>query len=411
MFWALLLSVVPTDWARQRIVSRLGAVTGRSVRIATVRVGALGGIYLTGLEIGAPGASGDPWLKVAEAHINVSPLQMLCGQVEPTATDIRGVTLRILRREDGTLELADLIQGSAPSSPTAGSKSCLLSHLALRIREAQVDVIDLPTQTRLECRAVEGRATSEGRHATIQELKGTLNGGSFEVVAQLDRTTPSPSFEGQIRAQGIAMNEGMGALCYLVPILSGDSGHPDGTLGINLYLRGHGTARAELRASIVGHGAVSLDPIQLEGSRLLDDLASFVELPPQGRVGSIKGSFTIKQGRILSDDLTLSISRLPIVLSGWTDFDGRVNYRVRTDSLVDRLPVKARDLLADLAIEAQQLTNVKIEGPIDAPSVTIDGIPLHPATARRESANASAPGDDRQRLRDLGRRLRDRLLR
>jgi AsmA protein len=411
--WALLLTVAPTDWARQRVVAKLSLASGRSVRVATLRLGVFGGIYLTGLEIGAPGASDDPWLKVAEAHINVSPLQMFCGKVEPTETDVRGVVLRIRRRADGSLELADLIRGSDASTPAADSESCPLSRFALRIRDARVDVIDTPTRTRLAFTDVEGRATWVGRRATIQEMRGALSGGTFEVTAQLDRSSSSPSFEGHIRATDIALNEGMGVLGYLVPFLSDRSDHPDGTLGINLYLRGEGTTRDELRRSIVGHGAVSLDPIELEGSRLLDELAPFLELPPQWRVGSAKSDFEIKQGRISSDDLTINITRVPIVLSGWTDFDGRVNYRVRGDGLADRLPGKARELLADLSIEAPQLNSLKVEGAIDSPTITVDGIPLNPATCRGEAANAPAPspGDDRERLKDLGRRLRDRLIR
>src|SRR4029077_6203647 len=126
-------------WARQRIVARMSEASGRSVRIASLRVGALGGIYLTGLEIGAPGASDNPWLKVAEAHLNVSPLQLLCGRVEPTETEVRGIDLRVLRREDGSLELDDLVQGTetAPAAPETepGSTSCPLSRLSLRIRD------------------------------------------------------------------------------------------------------------------------------------------------------------------------------------------------------------------------------------------------------------------------------------
>ncbi|MEA2631749.1 MAG: hypothetical protein QOE66_1968 [Chloroflexota bacterium] len=416
VFWAVLLSVVPTDWARQHIVARMSRASGRSVRIATVRVGVLGGIYLTGLEIGAPGAAGDPWLKVAEAHLNVSPLQLLCGRVEPTETEVRGIDLRVLRREDGSLELDDLVQGTeaAPAAPETepGSTSCPLSRLSLRIRETRVTVIDMPTRTRLEFRGVEGRALSEreGRLARIQELKGTLNGGLFEMAAHLDRTTTSPSFEGQIRAQGIALNAGMSALGYLVPVLSGDSGSLDGTLDINLYLRGQGATHAELRDKVVGHGTISLDPIQLEGSRLLAELASYVELPAQGRVGSARSDFVVKQGRIVSDNLTVNLTKLPIVLAGWTDFDGRVNYRVRTDGLADRLPSKARDLLAELKIDAGELATLKVEGAIDAPDVTIDGVPLNPRTAGRVDP-AQPRGDDRQRIRELGRRLRDRILR
>ena len=98
---------------------------------------------------------------MAEAHINVSPLQLICGQAEPTETVVRGLTLRVLRAPDGSLELDDLIQAPADPSaaPSGTGQSCPLSRPDLRIQEAQVTVIDVPTGTRLEFRDVEGRAT------------------------------------------------------------------------------------------------------------------------------------------------------------------------------------------------------------------------------------------------------------
>jgi AsmA protein len=412
LLWTLLVAVAPTDWARQRFAAKMSKATGRSVRIATVRVGILGGIYLTGLEIGAPGGADDPWLKVAQAHINVSPWQMLCGQVEPTETVVRGIDLRVLRRRDGSFELEDLIRGvDSPAEETgAGPCTCPLSRLDLHISAARVTVIDVPTGTRLEFHDLEGRAVSEGRNATIQELRGTVNGGTFEVTAQLDRSTVAPWFEGHLRAQGIALGQGMNALGYLVPVLANPSGTLDGTLAINLYLRGQGATRARLRETIVGNGSVSLDPIHLDGSRWLDELSAVVELPPERRIGSVKSDFVIKQGRILSDDLTVSITKLPLVLSGWTDFDGTVNYRTRGESLMERLPGKARDMLAELSIDVRDLSTLRVEGAVDAPQITVGGVPLSQnATAGRDEA--PAPGDDRQRLRELGRRLRDRILR
>ena len=246
ILWILLVSVAPTDWARQRFAARMTEATGRSVRIATVRVGILGGIYMTGLEIGAPGAAGDPWLRVAQAHLNISPWQLLCGHAAPTRTEVQGISLRVLRRGDGTLELDDLIQGveTAEAEVESGHSSCPLSRLDLRIKDALVTVIDTPTRSRLEFRDIEGRATSEGRNATIQELRGTLNGGSFEVVAQLDRSTAAPLFEGHLRARRIELNQGMSALGYLVPVLLNPAGSLDGTLDIDLYLRGKGATRA-----------------------------------------------------------------------------------------------------------------------------------------------------------------------
>src|SRR4051812_20098167 len=115
ILWATVLAVTPTEWARTRIVAQLGRSTGRSVRLGSLRVGFFGSVYLAGLEIGAPGSGGDPWLKAPWTRINVSMLQLLAGQVEPSEIELRGLSLRVLRRKDGTLELADLLAARDPA--------------------------------------------------------------------------------------------------------------------------------------------------------------------------------------------------------------------------------------------------------------------------------------------------------
>src|SRR4051794_8464321 len=59
--WALLLAIVPTDWARARLVARLEQATGRAVRLEGLRLGFCGGVRLRNLEIGEPEAVADPW--------------------------------------------------------------------------------------------------------------------------------------------------------------------------------------------------------------------------------------------------------------------------------------------------------------------------------------------------------------
>src|SRR4051794_36462947 len=111
LFWATVLAVTPTEWARARIVARLSEATGRPTRLGRVKLGALGAVYLVDLQIGAPGSKNDnPWLKVPSTRINVSVLQLLAGQIEPNNIEVRGLSLRVLRRSDGTLELADLLE-------------------------------------------------------------------------------------------------------------------------------------------------------------------------------------------------------------------------------------------------------------------------------------------------------------
>ena len=133
-------------------------------------------------------------------------------------------------------------------------------------------------------------------------------------------------------------------------------------------------------------------------------------MPPQRRVGSVTSDFAIKQGRIQSENLTVNFAKLPIVLAGWTSFDGGVNYRLRGESVMERLPNKARELLVDLSIDARDLSGLKIEGAIEDPDVTLCGVPLT-LTPAGGPGDPSGPGDDRQRLREVGRRLRERILR
>ena len=44
--WAVILALVPTEWARTRMADRLASATGRSVRIGALRLGVLGNLRI-----------------------------------------------------------------------------------------------------------------------------------------------------------------------------------------------------------------------------------------------------------------------------------------------------------------------------------------------------------------------------
>jgi AsmA protein len=407
--WAIFLAVIPTDCARQKIAERLSRASGRNVTLGRVRLGALGGVYLTDLTIGAPRSNDDPWFQAKEAAINVNLLQLLLGQIDPTEIEVRGLDLRIHRRSDGTLELADLLR-SAPSSqnpqnlePSATSEPAGLS---VRVRQGSVWVIDEPSRTRLNFTQIEGRGTCKGPLARVDELRGILNGGPFELAGQLDRSGPEASFEGQIRLRQAALCEGMSALGYVVPVLAGLPAQLDGKLSLDIYVQGRGRTHDAVLRSLVGHGRVSLDPIALDGSQLLAGIGTLLEQEPQRRVGAIRSDMTIKGGRVATDNLTLDVARTPIVLVGWTDFGGQVNYRLRTDRISQKLPTKAKALLSDLSVDLRDLADIKIQGTLNSLAITVDGVAVpgpNGEPVRRL--------DDRERLREVGRRLLDRVRR
>lgn len=403
--WCLFVTVVPTACARQAIVERLGKSSGRRVTLGNLRIGLLGAVYLTDLTIGAPDSINKPWLHLREASIDVSLGQLFFGKVQPTNIDAHGLQLRILRRTDGTLELSDFLQTPIdPSNPNRSSPEPDCPELTLSLSDSSITVIDEPTDTHLDFLSLEGTATCQGRLVTINELRGFLNGGSFQLAAQVDKSNSEPAYEGQLQLKNTPLREGMNALRYLVPVLDGPSSQKlDGKLALDFYLRGQGTSAKAIRKSLVGHGSLVLDPVMMDGSQLITELSKLIELPRQGQVGSVRTDFIVKNGRVATDNLTLDVARLPIVFAGWTDFDGQVDYRLRSELLTDKIPSKARNFLAEMSIDLSPLTDVKVHGTVNSLILNIADVPLNDENGR--------PHDDRQRLREIGRQLRDRIRR
>jgi AsmA protein len=403
----LIITLFPTEWARTRIQGRLSQVTGHPAHVGSLRLGWLGGVQLADLAINQPNSAAGPWLRVSRLRLNLSLLHLLVGRCEPTRVEVEGLALRVHRDRNGKFEFGDLLHAQSPSAAAAatvsgsGTDPCALE---ITVQDGRVTLIDEPSDTRLEFSAVEGEGSWQRRTAAIKALRGEVNGGHIDIVAQLDHAADSPMFEGQVRTQGVALKGGMGALRYLIPVFAsaGESGSLDGRLDLNLYLRGQGSTRAEVRRSVIGHGTIAVDPIRLDGSELVGALADLFELPPRDRIGSVRSQFAIGQGRVTTDRLSLAVGQMPIVLAGWTDFDGHVDYQVRQEGLVSRIPQKARNLLADLPVDLNDLMALHVAGTLDNLNLTLDGTTLDDRSTRH--------ADERMRLREFGRRLRDRIL-
>jgi AsmA protein len=412
VLWGVILALVPTDWARDRVVEQLAKATGQPVRLHAIRLGALGGLRIEGLEVGRSEAPG-PWLRVDAASADVNLAQLVVGHIEPSNVEADGVDLRIHRGPDGSLEFGDLLRSSRDPGPPAAAAPAPTPEakgaggpdsLAFRLRNARIRVIDEPTATSLDFADLEGNGTWHAARVTLDTLRGTLNGGHFELSAQLDRSAAAPAFEARLHAERVKLGVGMGALSYLVPVLAGETSGVEGKLDLDLALRGQGATPDDLLRSLSGKGNLVLDPVALEGSKLVAELSTLAALPADERVGSVRTQFVIGDGRVATDDLTLKVAQVPIGLAGWTDFQGRVDYRIRTEGLTRRLSRDGRGLLASLPSELHDLVDLHLEGSLDRLKVTVGSVPL-------SGGDPAQRDQDRERLRDLGRRLKDKFLR
>jgi AsmA protein len=415
LLWVLVVLLAPTDWARSHVVAALEKASGRAVQIQKLSVCLGGGISLSNLRIGAPGAIGDPWLQAELIEIDVSPIQLLCGRFEPSRLDVEGATLRVLRRQDGALELSDLVPsdgGQSPSqaeSPTSEPHRCGCYKLKARLRRTNVVLIDEPTRTRMTLQQVEGDAALEEDGAFMVTLSGLWNQGPFQLTMHADQSSGQPSFDGQFRCSDVVMDQGMTVIRYAVPVLAGAPVESQGRLGANVYLSGRGQASAELSKSLLGHGTLTLDPISLGGTPLVAEFAKVVGQPEDGSMGSIHTSFVVKEGRIVTEDLSVNVGKIPVSVSGWTDLGGGLDYQVRLDHLADRLPEKARQYMSSLDLDVNALTTLRLSGTVD--QVTIRPVGAAAMGNGKKGLERVLAPEDRQRLKVLGRQIRDKLLR
>lgn len=407
LLWCLIVLLAPTNWARRQVIAALERSSGRAVDLDSLTVCFSGGLDLTNLRIGAPGSQGDPWLEAGKLHLDVGVFQILCGRFDATALDIDGLRLRVRRRADGTFELADLVRvrggsGGSDSQTCSGPTS-----LQVHVSHAEIHLIDEPTHGDVVLEGVEGEGTWEEGRTITGSMTGMVNQGEFRFSGSLNRIPGRPSFEGQVFADRVVLDDGMAFLRYLVPVLAGASFRVGGDMTMEIYLRGDGETREMLRQTLVGDGRIMIDPIQLDGSELFAEVEKSLPMPVKNRGGSLRTEFTVKEGRITTNRLALNVAKAPLVVTGWTDFDGRLDYRMSLDGIADRVPDRARRLLADLDLDVDALSGLRLSGTVDDLNVSVLG----------RGADAASPVDgflsppDKQRLKLLGREIRDKLIR
>jgi len=410
LLWLVIVLLAPTSWARSHVIAALEDGSGRSVQLDDLRVCLRGCISLQNLRISAPGAAADPWFKAETIEIDVSPIQLLCGRFEPSRLDVEGATLRVYRRTDGSLELSDLVspRGERAGSTTAEESTSCGSHpLEAHLRKMRVILIDEQSQTQMTLDDVKGEGTREDDGSLRFSLSGLWNQGPFQLTAQLDRSVGQPFFDGQFRASEVVMDQGMSAIRYAVPVLAGAPVELKGRLGANVYLSGRGRTGDEIRKSLTGRGSLSLDPISLEGTPLVAEFARIAGQSKDDAVGSIYTDLVIKDQRLSTDHLTMTLGRVPVNVAGWTDFTGKLDYQVKLDTLTSRIPEKAREYLSGLDVDVDTLTALHLTG-------TVDRVAIRPFGTGREGRNTVERiigPEDRQRLKVLGRQLRDKFLR
>ncbi len=270
-------------------------------------------------------------------------------------------------------------------------------------------MIDEPSKSVLHLRNVEGDASREGKRVVVNNMRGNLNGGPFQFSGQLDRSGGELALELKFRAEKVVLDDGMRLIRYVVPVLADSTLDLKGQLDSDLHIQGKGKTWETMSRTLAGRGAVAINPIDLDGSPVVTELSKIVDLKRQGRVASIKSDFAIGNRRVTTDHFVLDVGRVALSLAGWTDFDGNLEYRINLNGLDDRLPDTARRFLSDLNVEMKTLKVLTLRGTINQMVVELNGVSLDRDLLRE--ANVKLKKQDREKLRVLGKKLLDELVR
>jgi len=407
--WVLAVELMPTRWLARRVETSVGKLTGLPVHVNRLRLTLTGGVIVDGLQLGPiEGADESTQLSVAKVIVDVDWFSVMTGRLAMTDVALVGIEGLLTRSPDGDWLPKRWLEPleSAESGWSKGkAKSWLVD---VEIRGGRLEVADPTHRSKVVITGLMGIAEAGEGYFKMPELIGKVDGGELMLAVSADRFQEIPIFDANIGMRNVPLGIHFDVLGFICPLLAGESASPKGRMDLELYVQGR--LEQDWASTLKGRGNLRLDPISMEGLPLahklgLDTLMAEIN-GVQNRVEDltlkVSSPFTIQSRRVVSPSLRVDVGPIPLKFEGWTDFDGQLDYVIRTDAIREQLPVGMRGVLDDLKPQDEALA---IRGRLDALTILVNDQPL---TTERYQIRKT---DLRNNLEQISRRLSDRLAR
>jgi hypothetical protein len=391
------------------VETSVGKLTGLPVHVNRLRLTLTGGVIVDGLQLGPiEGADESTQLSVAKVIVDVDWFSVMTGRLAMTDVALVGIEGLLTRSPDGDW-LPKRWLGPLESAESGWSKGKAKSWLVdVEIRGGRLEVADPTHRSKVVITGLMGIAEAGEGYFKMPELIGKVDGGELMLAVSADRFQEIPIFDANIGMRNVPLGIHFDVLGFICPLLAGESASPKGRMDLELYVQGR--LEQDWASTLKGRGNLRLDPISMEGLPLaqklgLDTLMAEIN-GVQNRVEDltlkVSSPFTIQSRRVVSPSLRVDVGPIPLKFEGWTDFDGQLDYVIRTDAIREQLPVGMRGVLDDLKPQDEALA---IRGRLDALTILVNDQPL---TTERYQIRKT---DLRNNLEQISRRLSDRLAR
>ncbi|ODS33605.1 MAG: hypothetical protein SCARUB_01268 [Candidatus Scalindua rubra] len=169
---------------------------------------------------------------------------------------------------------------------------------------------------------------------TTKDFAFKLNEGPGTVSASANLKEEKPALDFDMKLSDVRINQNMDLLAYIIPILSAPEGKISGKLSMMFNAKGNGLNwQDDLSKSLNGLGEIDIKDGHIKGGKLTSKIFKTFGKKGEYKFDNITTKFIIDDSKISNDDISVNGKDFNIGLSGWTSFDGRLEYSVEAEAL------------------------------------------------------------------------------
>jgi len=204
---------------------------------------------------------------------------------------------------------------------------------------------------------------------TTKDFSFVLNDGPCTVLASVDLKEEKPPLIFDMKLSDANINQNMDVLAYIVPVLAAPEGKLAGTLNMQFKAKGNGLDwQNDLSKSLSGEGEIDIKDGYIRGGKVMTKVLKAIGGKREYEFEQIITQFVIEDSKIINDDINVNGKEFDIGLSGWTSFDGRIEYSADAEALGKQLGGDAEKILG--AFSGGSKLPIVVTGTIDKPRLS-----------------------------------------
>lgn len=185
---------------------------------------------------------------------------------------------------------------------------------------------------------------------TTKDFTFKLNEGLGTVSASTNLKEEKPSLVFDMTLSDTLINQNMDLLAYIVPVLAAPDGKISGKLSMMFNAKGNGLNwQDDLSKSLNGQGEIDIKDGYIKGGKITSKILKTFGKGEEYEFDNISTKFVINDSKIFNDDISINGKDFNIGLSGWTSFDGRLEYSADAELLSKYVGRDAKRILGSMS--------------------------------------------------------------